>query len=399
MPTAALPRNCDVAGLAEALNDAAAIAGDWSALVIKVPKNAFLDMGAMAFLCAWAGGKRQEGRRIHLRGSNKPLGYLARMDLHEHVGMDYDAGQRQDEKGRFLPLKQVSTDEDVFTTVNAISDLVLQQFDNAAAFLPAVEWAVCELIDNIVIHSETPVPGAVCAQFFPKKQRLDIGICDIGRGIKRSLETTRTLRSHGEAITMALQRGVTRDKAVGQGNGMAGSLDIARANGGRFHIWSGDVVYRVEGGRERGFVKIPEVPGTGIMLSLDTRNAVDLSKTWIGDSEWCFINVEAERIEQAGGINVADACINTGTRRPAKRLRRKLTALLPEMEEPLVLDFHDVKSASSSFLDELLGRLADELGRDVFDKRVHCTGMNPTIRNMANVVIAQRLDGLSPDAS
>jgi len=399
MPTAHLPKDCSFASLAGALGGASALEGDWEGLVVQVPKGAFMDVGAMAFLCAWAAGMREQGRRVHLRGDAATLGYLARMDLHQHVGIDYDPGQRQDETGRFLPLKQIASDQDVFATVNAICDLVLHQFDNAGAFIPAMEWAVNEIIDNIVIHSETPVPGAVCAQYFPKKQRLDIGICDLGRGIKASLGTTRKLWSHGDAVTTALQRGVTRDKAVGQGNGMAGSLEIARGNRGRFHVWTGDVVYRLEGGKEQGFVKIPEVPGTGIVFSLDTRNAVDLSKTWIAGGDWSFINVEAERIEEAGGIKVADACIHTGNRRPATRLRRKVSTLLPEMDEPLVLDFTGVTSASSSFLDELLGRLADELGRDVFERQVRISGMAATIRSMANVVIAQRLDGLEPEVA
>ena len=170
---------------------------------------------------------------------------------------------------------------------------------------------------------------------------------------------------------------------------------IARQNDGVFEVWTGDVTYRLEGGKKRGFTKIPELPGTGVRFSLDTRRPVDLAETWIASSDWSFINVEAERIDETGGISIADACVHTGSRLPALRLRRKLVAVLPEMEGPLVLDFSGVRSASSSFLDELLGRFADSLGRDTFEDRVRCIGMTPTLRKMANVVIAQRLEGLS----
>jgi hypothetical protein len=63
------------------------------------------------------------------------------------------------------------------------------------------------------------------------------------------------------------------------------------------------------------------------------------------------------------------------------------------MEVPLVLDFKDVRAASSSFLDELLGRMAfqHELGDELFKTRIRIVGMNETMRNMANTVIAQRL--------
>jgi hypothetical protein len=173
----------------------------------------------------------------------------------------------------------------------------------------------------------------------------------------------------------------------------AGALEIAKSNGGLFQVWTGDVLFRAEKGAERGFVKIPEIPGTGVKFSLDTRRPVDLSSTWIAGGDWTFINIEAERIQESEGVNISEACINTGSRPPAERLRRKLLALLPEMEVPLVLDFKDVRAASSSFLDELLGRMAfqHELGDELFKTQIRIVGMNETMRNMANTVIAQRL--------
>ncbi len=90
---------------------------------------------------------------------------------------------------------------------------------------------------------------------------------------------------------------------------------------------------------------------------------------------------------------MAEGCSTTGTRPPAERLRRKILALLPEMEEPLVVDFGGVERASSSFLDELLGRLADHLGPEDFARRLEVKGMNQALRSMANVVIRQRLEG------
>jgi hypothetical protein len=134
---------------------------------------------------------------------------------------------------------------------------------------------------------------------------------------------------------------------------------------------------------------------TGVMFSLDTRKPVDLTQTWIAGGDWSYIDAEAERIGQAGGIRVVDECINIGTRPPAQRLRRKVQSLLPEMSGPLLLDFTGVQSATSSFLDELLGRLARSLGADDFHRRIQVVGMESLILHMANVVIAQRLEGLA----
>ena len=67
--------------------------------------------------------------------------------------------------------------------------------------------------------------------------------------------------------------------------------------------------------------------------------------------------------------------------------------MLPEMEEPLQLDFSEVRSATSSYLDELLGRLADHMGEQSFRDRIRIVNATEELVNMANVVIAQRLAG------
>lgn len=71
-------------------------------------------------------------------------------------------------------------------------------------------------------------------------------------------------------------------------------------------------------------------------------------------------------------------CVNTGTRARAQRLRRKIQNLLPEIEDVLVLDFAGVESASSSFLDELLGRLAVAMGMAAFRQKIRLVNMAPS---------------------
>jgi hypothetical protein len=56
------------------------------------------------------------------------------------------------------------------------------------------------------------------------------------------------------------------------------------------------------------------------------------------------------------------------------------------------LDFGGVEAASSSFLDELLGRLFDEMGEEAFTQKVRLINMPDDMVDMANVVIGQRVD-------
>jgi hypothetical protein len=82
---------------------------------------------------------------------------------------------------------------------------------------------------------------------------------------------------------------------------------------------------------------------------------------------------------------------HTAGRETAAPFRRKLESLFPNATEPIVLDFADVKSPSSSFLDELLGRLAYKLGEQAFRRKIHIVNMTDRIRRMSDVVIGQRL--------
>lgn len=393
MAAVKLPQNCYHQDLIEALDEAGVLHESADRIAFQLPAPCFVSTSAMAFLGAWGLLQKRKGSSFTFVGNDDTCKYLSRMDLFCALDIPYtESFKRHSEIGRFIPVCLVDCETSCQKATNSICDLVLHQFDNAREFLPALEWAVNEVVDNILLHSETPVPGVVCAQYFPNRQRLDVGICDMGRGIKASLEESMTLWSHGDAVTKALERGVTRNPDVGMGNGLTGNLEIAKVNGGGFQLWTGDVTYRLSDGQEKGFIQHPIVQGTGAFLSLDTRRAVKLSETFIAEVAYNYIEAEAERIVEEGGLKVREECAYTGVREFGNRLRRKILSLLPEMEDTLVLDFKGVESAASSFLDELLGRLVAELGKEHFRKKIRVVNLSDQVRRMANVVIAQRLD-------
>ena len=359
-------------------------------LFLDFPQDCFIETDAIAFLTSWLLSKKALGTEIVIRGESSIDGYLARMNFHRVLGLpEPDHGRRPD-AGRFIPIMLVSDSDDVFDTVNAISDIVLQQFDNAREFLPAFEWAINEIVDNIFIHSQTKSPGVVCAQLFPQLNRLNIAICDSGIGLRGSLGSSFDISSDIHAIEKALERGVTRDSNIGQGNGMAGSLEIISKNKGSICVSSGGAEYRMTDGRDQGFSETARLDGTCVSLSFDLDNPVALESIWIGSVGWSYIDAEAERVAEYG-ISIKETCNHTGSRPPATRLRRKIISLLPDVEGAIKLDFEGVTSVSSSFLDELLGRLNAELGNEVFNERIVVSGLSPLHMNMANNVIEQRL--------
>jgi len=409
MASIKLPITVTHQGFIEALAAADVMGLTGESYRIHIPRGCFISCSGIAVMAAWGQDMRRRGHDVEFYGDDSTLRYLARMDLFKLLQFRYRENfERHVEGGRFIPLHTVENTNDCVKVINRIGDLVLHHFDNAREFFPAMEWAVNEVVDNITIHAQTPVPGVACGQFFPEKGRVEIGICDMGRGIKASLTERYELWSHGDAITKALERGVTRNPEVGQGNGLAGTLEIANANGGTFHIWSGDACFKMSRGIEPKFTIIPETRGTGIYLSLDATKPVNLrTDTFIGasqfgDNESTYIYSDSERVTTGDGLVVADECFHTGSRPPAKDLRRKILSLLPDVERhPLLLNFAGVRSASSSFLDELLGRLVLELGVPVFKNKVTIINMSDTLKQMANVVIKQRLEhgNDAPEAS
>jgi hypothetical protein len=362
-------------------------------LLIRLPPDLFVDTPSLAFLCSWSLHEQSKGREIVLRGSEEAAGYLARMNLFRHLNLNFrEHFHRHTESGRFIPLQLIDGEEALKETVDSICDLVLHQFENGRDFVPALEWCADEIIGNILDHAQSPVPGAVCAQFFPERSRLDIGICDMGVGIKATVSEAIPVLSHGDAIRKALERGFTRDHEVGQGNGLAGSVEILKLNLGAFDLWSGNAIYRLAEGEERGFDVLPaDVPGTGVCLRFDTRRPVDRSLTFMGQSNWTYLDSECKRIASGGGLSVSEECLHFGGRGPARALRCKIENLVPDMQGFLYLDFAGVHNPSSSFLDELLGRLAAQLGPGEFYSRIKIINADSQVVDMANVVIHQRL--------
>lgn len=389
--TLRLEGSVDISRLRHAIGAVEVDMAAGTAITVDFAEGTFLQTAAVAQLTSWLLEKKLDGSEISLEGDQNIVNYLARMDVHRALGVEEPRMQRHPEGGRFIPLILVEDGNAVFDAVNRIADMVLQQFDGVAEFMPAFEWAVNEIVDNVFIHSKSKSPGVVCAQLFPNKRRLDIAICDSGIGIRGSLSEGFQLADDKVAIEKALQRGVTRNTDVGQGNGMAGTLEIMKRNDGSFGVWSGGALFRLEGGEDRGYETGTSITGTGVYLSFDLKHPVRLVDTWIASSGFSFIEMEAERIEEEG-IRIMDACSHTGSRPPATRLRRKILALLPNMDGSLKLDFEGVKVLTSSFLDELLGRLNAELGNAVFNRRIIVSGLSEVHRNMANNVIGQRMD-------
>lgn len=385
------PPSAGATDVVRTMAEAGAFAPDVESITIRVGPGGIPTAGS-ALLATWGRWARERGVLVTLDGDPKQVALLDRLGVTEALGQAPRSDAGRANATLYLPVRFITDGTDVFEATNAVLDLVVREVDGARAFVPALEWAVNETIDNIELHAEAPVPGAVCARLDPRTRVLDVGIVDVGRGLQASLSPVLEPweQTAGEALRKAVQRGVTRDRAVGQGNGLAGARQITQQNRGGFDLWTGDAVLRMENGKDLGFATFPSpVPGTGASFRLDLKRPVDLADTFMGEAGWSYLEMAAEQAED--GIVVGREVSNTGTRAPARRLRTKVLNLLPDVEGPLALDFVGIERASSSFLDELIGRLAAELGDAAFRERIRLVNLSPRLLDMANVVTTQRL--------
>ncbi|MCI0655979.1 MAG: DUF4325 domain-containing protein [Acidobacteria bacterium] len=414
MAIAQLPPDCPIEALALHLQEIGALGSGLESIVLKLSARSFLHASSLTFLCAWGRHQRQRGRRLLLRGDRSAIKRLEDLRLQEHLGLEYSSRRAASNPDPFVPLHLIDDEGSLTAAAQHVAALVTDHVHEGGGFQAALVWAVSELLDNVQRHADAREPGAAFARYFPRQQLLSVAISDLGRGILASLSESQYLNGHGHAVREAIQRGVTRSEDAGQGNGLAGVVEIVKRNGGTLRIWTGDVVYRISSREADGiFERIPDLPGTGVAFDLDTRRPVSLEDTWIaalaggvpamagasaGDSRLTVAepaSAYGTGVPEAGVrqvvLDVALECTSTGMRRPAERLRERAEALLQEPGTSVSLDFHGVLLASSSFLDELVGRLALGIGIEQFRMRVRLLGMSQTIARMMEVVLTQRL--------
>jgi hypothetical protein len=297
--------------------------------------------------------------------------------------------------------------------VDRILEIVMGNMEIERSVLTGLEWSVNEITDNVLVHAESSVGGLVQALTQRNNRRVNFVVADPGRGILASMrEGFPELQNDAEAIGEAIKKGVTRDKSVGQGNGLAGTLRVATMSGGSFSILSGcgivDVYVDSET-REYGdhIATVPSAEhyqGTVVSVELDTSSALRIEDALGFQSpDWePFDYIDADYTASDGRalvVRLADETAGFGLRRAGAPLRMKCLNLLRSDRLPLVLDWEGVPLVSSSFADEAIGKLYAELGPLTFGARVRCTNMEPLVKSLVETAIVQRMVQLAPGNS
>ena len=306
---------------------------------------------------------------------------------------------------KYYPFDKVWT----FSTSVGVQELVssfilkLRQEDIIKqGVIESVEWCLNEVMDNVLQHSNES-KGYVMVQIFKQRKQFSFCVFDAGIGIYNSLKDT---KHHPEkaidAITMALQERVTRDEKIGQGNGLWGLTSIVKKTNGTMEISSCGAIYKWDHGiestnKDAGFTINKHFGTSFIDVRLNYNKPIDISGI-LTDSQgrkYEPVDLWLESIEDDENnryvIKVREQANGTGTRRSAEQLRNMVLNISNIQKKVVVLDFKGINIISSSFADELVGKIIAEKGFVFFTKAFRIVNLSESNSLILNRSVQQRM--------
>jgi len=132
--------------------------------------------------------------------------------------------------------------------------------------------SIFEIFSNAVLHSRTKMGIFSCGQFFPRRNRLDFSVADLGIGIRQNVEENARLDLTPEdAIEWATQgRNTTKRGQIPGGLGLKLLGEFIDLNGGRIQIVSDAGYWRRENRTTFRTRLSRPFPGTVVSLEINT---------------------------------------------------------------------------------------------------------------------------------
>lgn len=263
--------------------------------------------------------------------------------------------------------------------------------------LKALEWSLNEITDNVLNHAESPVGGILQVVTFGRRQLVEFYVCDAGIGIPRSLRQGRPqIDNDVQAVRAAIEEGVTRNSSTNQGNGLYGTFKCCEVSEGQFDVLSGNVRLHHEPGMLQVSKETIPFPGTFVRASINCSFDKLLERALIfkgraHEPQHDYV----DRLYQAAGneleFNVSKELEAFGSREAGRLARTKIENLMDKGRVGITFDFDGIHLISSSFADEVFGRLFVELGPIRFGQLCRFKNVDSTVQTLIDRAISQRM--------
>ncbi len=244
------------------------------------------------------------------------------------------------------------------------------------------------------------IGGLIQVSTFEKlKKQVQFVVADAGLGIPKTLRQGHPeIASDTDALDKAIKEGVTRDKKIGQGNGLFGSYQICSLSGGSFSIHSGHAC--LEFTTKKGLsISNQAIPYDGTLLVA----TIDFSKPKLleealrfGGKKYTpvdYVETQYETTED-GMIHfvLKTESDSFGSRVAGKPVRNKLyNLLIMGGSKKILIDLSGIALISSSFADEAFGKLFLSVGPMIFMQKFEFINVMDTVRYLIDKAISQRM--------
>ena len=270
-----------------------------------------------------------------------------------------------------IPTVKYRAGQDQYDAVTMVVEKILSALtDFDRSHLKAIEWSLNEITDNVINHAQSAIGGLLHVTNFSGERRIvEYAVCDAGIGIPNSLRSGHPeIQSDHEALDKAIREGVTRDRNAGQGNGLYGSWRISQLSGGSFEIHAGHASLKSWPGSLH--IRPESIPlnGSLVVVAINYENPLSLEEAlkFKGKSHDPLDHVEMSYEENDDGtvlFPLAKQAEGFGSRAAGMPVRQKLRNLSRICDGKRIrIDFSEVPIISSSFADEVFGKLFADLG-------------------------------------
>lgn len=298
------------------------------------------------------------------------------------------------------------TESDAQKLTGMYMEALTDQVQCEEGVIDSINWCLYEVMDNVFAHSQAG-SGYVMMQLHRVERRCVIAVADTGIGIQKSLWCSEkpkasldVLKDPSSSIEYALGQGATSKGGAHQGNGLFGLRRSVEVNGGALTVTSGWGSWSLRAGevdlstdRWRALPDKEDHQSTVIDWQLDCSQKVRIDEA-MGSSY--PINDFLETIEDDSGVyrvSVSEIEESLGSRKLGAEIRTRLENYLNAAAglQYVVLDFKGVGVVSSSFADEVLGKLAAAMGEQQFRRRVFIENASVTNRSLIERAISLRI--------
>lgn len=341
----------------------------------------------------------QETKNINISFVEKEGLYIVHTDTKRPLFVN--SNKELFKKDIFDKVVTFSTSEDVAF----ISDQIISQIERSMVcqegVLVGLSWCMNEIMDNVFNHSRAS-KGYVMSQLHKRKRHIVISIFDTGIGIYNSLLESGEYNpiDAKEAIELAVGKGVSGNRTIGQGNGLWGLKQIVEDNKGYLSIMTGNTVVKYDFYKnETTFFNNLPLLGEGhsctrIDFTLNIDKLINVNQALDNYVPYERINSYIEEITTDYGwidFRVKNESLDgIGTRYAGRRLKHCILNLAKCDKQPILINFLEIDIITSSFADEFIGKLVSEIGFVQFSSRFRIINANEYVSALINKAILLR---------